>query len=124
MEHIIRPTLDEMERRGMPFRGILFAGLMLTEHGPKLIEFNVRFGDPEAETLLPLLDSDICPGPARGLRGRHRAGGTPLAGRGFRLRRRRGTRLSGAYQRGTRNPWTGQGRGRRGSLRLPCRNPR
>jgi phosphoribosylamine--glycine ligase len=61
METFIRPTLAEMERRGTPFTGILFAGLMLTEQGPKLVEFNVRFGDPEAETLLPLLDSDILP---------------------------------------------------------------
>ncbi|GAB0118894.1 phosphoribosylamine--glycine ligase [Acidisoma sp. 7E03] len=61
MESIIRPTLAEMARRDMPFRGILFAGLMLTADGPKLIEYNVRFGDPEAETLLPLLDSDIVP---------------------------------------------------------------
>jgi phosphoribosylamine---glycine ligase len=61
METIIRPTLAEMARRGAPFTGILFAGLMLTEDGPKLIEFNVRFGDPEAETLLPLLANDLVP---------------------------------------------------------------
>jgi phosphoribosylamine--glycine ligase len=61
METIIRPTLAEMARRGAPFTGILFAGLMLTAQGPKLIEFNVRFGDPEAETLLPLLASDVVP---------------------------------------------------------------
>jgi phosphoribosylamine--glycine ligase len=61
METIIRPALAEMARRGTPFTGILFAGLMLTEQGPKLIEFNVRFGDPEAETLLPLLASDLVP---------------------------------------------------------------
>jgi phosphoribosylamine--glycine ligase len=61
METIIRPTLVEMAARGTPFRGILFAGLMLTTTGPKLIEFNVRFGDPECETLLPLLESDLVP---------------------------------------------------------------
>jgi phosphoribosylamine--glycine ligase len=61
MATIIRPTLAEMARRGTPFTGILFAGLMLTEQGPKLIEFNVRFGDPEAETLLPLLECDLVP---------------------------------------------------------------
>jgi phosphoribosylamine--glycine ligase len=61
METIIQPTLAEMSRRGTPFRGILFAGLMLTEEGPKLIEYNVRFGDPEAETLLPMLESDLLP---------------------------------------------------------------
>jgi phosphoribosylamine--glycine ligase len=59
MERIIRPALREMARRGTPFRGFLFAGLMVEEDGPKLIEFNVRFGDPECETILPMLASDI-----------------------------------------------------------------
>jgi phosphoribosylamine--glycine ligase len=55
----IRPALAEMARREMPFRGVLFAGLMLTESGPRLIEYNVRFGDPEAQTLLPRLRTDL-----------------------------------------------------------------
>jgi phosphoribosylamine--glycine ligase len=55
----VLPTLAEMERRGTPFRGILFAGLMLTAAGPRLIEYNVRLGDPEAQCLLPLLRSDL-----------------------------------------------------------------
>jgi len=61
MGRIIRPALEEMARRGMPFRGVLFAGLMLTQDGPKLLEFNVRFGDPECQALLPLLESDLLP---------------------------------------------------------------
>jgi phosphoribosylamine--glycine ligase len=61
MTGIIRPALAEMARRGTPFRGILFAGLMLTAEDAKLIEFNVRFGDPECQTLLPLLRSDLLP---------------------------------------------------------------
>jgi phosphoribosylamine--glycine ligase len=61
MERIIRPALAEMVKRGTPFRGFLFAGLMVEADGPKLIEFNVRFGDPECETLLPLLRSDLLP---------------------------------------------------------------
>jgi phosphoribosylamine--glycine ligase len=61
MTEIIAPALAEMLARGTPFRGFLFAGLMVTGDGPKLIEFNVRFGDPECETLLPLLRSDILP---------------------------------------------------------------
>ncbi len=61
MAEVIEPTLAEMARRGTPFRGVLFAGLMLTATGPKLIEFNVRFGDPECEALLPLLGTDLLP---------------------------------------------------------------
>ncbi len=59
MEQIIRPALKEMARRGTPFRGILFAGLMLAEDGAKLVEFNVRFGDPECQVLLMRLKSDL-----------------------------------------------------------------
>jgi phosphoribosylamine--glycine ligase len=59
MARIVRPTLAEMARRGTPFRGVLFAGLMLTADGPKLIEFNVRFGDPECQALLLRLRSDL-----------------------------------------------------------------
>lgn len=59
MAEIVQPTLRAMEAEGTPFRGILFAGLMLTERGPQLIEHNVRFGDPECETLLPRLNSDL-----------------------------------------------------------------
>ena len=59
MKEIIKPALAEMARRGHPFRGFLFAGLMVEQDGPKLIEFNVRFGDPECETVLPMLNSDF-----------------------------------------------------------------
>ena len=58
---IFRPVLQELARRGSPFRGALFAGVMLTNEGPKVLEFNARFGDPEAETLLPLLEDDLLP---------------------------------------------------------------
>jgi phosphoribosylamine--glycine ligase len=59
MAGIIQPTLDEMVRRGTPFRGILYAGLMLTDDGVKLIEYNVRFGDPECQVLMLRLKSDL-----------------------------------------------------------------
>jgi phosphoribosylamine--glycine ligase len=59
MERIVRPVLAEMARRGTPFRGVLFAGLMLTAAGPRLIEFNVRFGDPECQALMVRLRSDL-----------------------------------------------------------------
>jgi len=59
MESIIRPTVAGMARRGTPFRGVLFAGLMLSADGPKLIEYNVRFGDPECQALMLRLKSDL-----------------------------------------------------------------
>ncbi len=58
---IIQPTIVAMEQRGTPYRGVLYAGLMLTEEGPKLLEFNCRLGDPEAQVVLPLLESDLLP---------------------------------------------------------------
>ena len=61
MAEIIQPTLAGMARRGSPFKGVLFAGLMITAEGPKLIEYNVRFGDPECEVLMPRLKSDLVP---------------------------------------------------------------
>jgi phosphoribosylamine--glycine ligase len=61
MSEIVRPAVAAMRRRGTPFRGVLFAGLMLTTDGPKLIEFNVRFGDPETQALMLRLESDLLP---------------------------------------------------------------
>ncbi len=61
MERIIRPTVNAMAEAGSPFKGVLYAGLMLTEAGPMLLEFNVRFGDPETQAVLPRLRSDIVP---------------------------------------------------------------
>jgi phosphoribosylamine---glycine ligase len=61
MDEIITPTLSAMRRLGAPFRGILFAGLMIGPDGPKLIEFNVRFGDPECQVLMLRLMSDLLP---------------------------------------------------------------
>ncbi|MEG9862175.1 MAG: phosphoribosylamine--glycine ligase [Parvularculales bacterium] len=59
METIITPTIRAMKEQGMPFTGILYAGLMLTNDGPRLIEFNVRFGDPECQVLMMRLQSDL-----------------------------------------------------------------
>ncbi len=58
-EEIITPTLAAMRELGYPYEGILYCGLMITTEGPKVIEYNCRLGDPEAEVLLPLLDSDL-----------------------------------------------------------------
>src|SRR6201991_1736596 len=61
MARIILPTVAGMKRRGMPFRGVLYAGVMLTEQGPTLFEYNVRFGDPECQVLMLRMMSDIVP---------------------------------------------------------------
>ncbi len=58
-QKVLRPTLAGMASAGSPYRGVLYAGLMLTERGPMVLEFNCRFGDPEAQVILPLLQSDI-----------------------------------------------------------------
>ncbi|MEC9432097.1 MAG: phosphoribosylamine--glycine ligase [Pseudomonadota bacterium] len=61
MARIVRPVVEEMARRGTPYQGVLYAGLMLTETGPRLVEFNVRFGDPECQVLMMRLESDLVP---------------------------------------------------------------
>ena len=78
---MLLPTVDEMARRGDPFRGLLYAGLALTRAGVRVVEFNARFGDPETQALLALLDSPLGvllhgrgDGPPR-TRCRRRAGG-------------------------------------------------
>jgi phosphoribosylamine--glycine ligase len=59
MDEIVRPTALALANAGTPFSGVLYAGLMLTADGPKLIEYNVRFGDPECEAIMPLVDGDF-----------------------------------------------------------------
>ena len=61
MDHIVRPVLAEMARRGMPYRGVLYAGLMIEDGQPRLVEFNARFGDPEAQVLMLRLEGDLLP---------------------------------------------------------------
>ena len=59
LDRIIEPTLAAMRKNGSPFTGLLYAGLMLTDTGPKVVEFNCRFGDPETEAILPLMESSL-----------------------------------------------------------------
>ena len=59
MDEIVRPTARALAAAGTPFNGVLYAGLMLTAEGPKLIEYNVRFGDPECEAIMPLIEGDF-----------------------------------------------------------------
>ncbi|HEY9549261.1 MAG TPA: phosphoribosylamine--glycine ligase, partial [Kiloniellaceae bacterium] len=61
MARIVRPTVAAMKAEGMPYKGVLFAGLMITKDGPQIIEYNVRFGDPECQVILMRLMSDLLP---------------------------------------------------------------
>ncbi len=82
VERVFLPTLAAMRAAGCPFTGLLYAGLMLTPHGAKVVEFNCRFGDPETETLLPLLASSLLE-PVRAIaNGDSLAGASPLLWRG------------------------------------------
>ena len=60
-ERIFVPTLNELKARGIVYKGVLYAGLMLTEQGPKVLEYNCRFGDPETQAILPRIDGDLVP---------------------------------------------------------------
>ena len=59
MKTIFKPTVDAMNKEGRPFKGVLYFGLMLTEDGPKVLEYNARFGDPETQVVLPRLENDL-----------------------------------------------------------------
>lgn len=59
LKRVIRPVIEGMKAEGFPFKGLLYAGLMLTKQGPKVLEFNVRMGDPECQVILPRLNSDF-----------------------------------------------------------------
>ncbi len=61
MQHVVYPTINGMAALGSPFKGVLYVGLMMTDAGPKVLEFNCRFGDPETQVLLPRLKSDLVP---------------------------------------------------------------
>lgn len=105
MDEIVMPAIDGLRVEGREFRGFLYAGLMLTSDGPKVIEFNVRFGDPEAQVVLPMLATDLLPlvvgataGSLEGLRGALRSEphvGVVLASGGYPGNYRTGVPISG-----------------------------
>ncbi len=122
-ERVLQPTVDEMAHRGTPFSGLLYAGLALTERGVRVIEFNARFGDPETQPLMALLDSPL------GVLLRAAASGQPRRGRGSPLeagRRRRGRRrvegLPGHAPDRRRDPRADGRRAGRGRRRDPRRH--
>jgi phosphoribosylamine--glycine ligase len=59
LSDFVEPTLEALRNRGIDYRGVLYAGLMMTPSGPRMLEYNVRFGDPEAQVVLPRLNSDL-----------------------------------------------------------------
>jgi len=79
MRDIIEPTMRGMKARGAPYKGVLFAGLMIGRDGPKLIEFNARFGDPETQVMLPRLEDDLLPLLLDCARGQLKAGSVHLS---------------------------------------------
>jgi phosphoribosylamine---glycine ligase len=81
-QEILLPTLEALAREGRPFRGLLYAGLMLTADGARVVEFNCRFGDPETQVVLPLLESPLLEPIARIARGESLAGLRPAWRRG------------------------------------------
>jgi phosphoribosylamine---glycine ligase len=114
MERIIAPSLAGMAAEGKPFKGVLFAGLMLTATGPQLIEYNVRFGDPECEVLLRRLKSDLLPALIAAREGTldqvtlewcHEAAlGVVMAAEGYPDAPRKGTAIRGLDAAGTAAP--------------------
>ncbi len=98
MAEMIEPTLAALRARSIEYRGVLYTGCMLTEEGPKLIEYNVRFGDPEAEVVLPRIENDVF-GLLAEAGGRNAAQRDEIARKIVGLRRDRSTRVSARSSR-------------------------
>ena len=139
MARIILPTVAGMKKRGTPFRGVLYAGVMLTAQGPKLFEYNVRFGDPECQVLMLRMMSDIVPAFLASCDGELKhfdlrwypepALTVVMAAKGYPGDYKKGTRIDGlddaAEDRGRRNlPCRHGGEGRRHSRQWRARAER
>jgi phosphoribosylamine---glycine ligase len=107
LETVHRPVLETLARRAAPFTGLLYAGLMLTEDGPRVLEFNCRFGDPETQSVLPRVDGDLLPLLWGAATGELREGAAVadvaavtvvLAGAGYPERSDRGTPIHGVAE--------------------------
>ena len=122
MERIILPTVRAMRATGRPFKGVLYAGLMLTEAGPKLLEYNVRFGDPEAQALMMRLKSDLLPALIAARDGILQPGRSALVRRGGAVRRDGGQGLSRRPPARQRDPRPRSGGERPGDQDLPRRH--
>ena len=96
MREIVNPVLAGMAAEGHPFSGFLYVGLMLTADGPKVIEFNVRLGDPEAQVILPLIDEPLLPLLVAAATGELRDDPVPACARRASRRRARIARISRA----------------------------
>ena len=122
MREIIEPTLAGMRARGTPYTGILYAGLMLTEDGPQLIEYNARFGDPETQVLLPRLKSDLVIALLAACDGVLDSDLPAMVGRGSAHRRHGGEGLSRRGREGIGDQGHRQGGSDGRRHRLPCRH--
>ena len=122
---IVEPVLRGMASEGTPFRGFLYCGLMLTSAGPKVIEFNVRFGDPEAQVVLPLIEQPLAPLLFAAASGQLRGHGAGVRNQGSAIRDQgSGIRDQGSGTREPRSGVSGQGTGiagiRSAALRPDC----
>ena len=119
---MLERTVAAMAADGAPYRGVLYAGLMLTADGPKVLEFNCRFGDPEAQVVLPRLASDPAALFLACAAGRLGRTADPLARRSGRDGRARERRLSGPVPDGAADRRPRRGRAGRGRHGVPCGN--
>ena len=122
LDQVILPTVDGMNREGRPFAGILYAGLMLTEDGPRVLEYNVRFGDPEAQVILPRLRSDLATLLLQAARGDLASTQAEWTSRSRGLCGRRGQGVPGVLSQGTGDLGTGEDGPDGEPGGVPCRN--